>query len=721
MKMDASYNLITLQHELLMSIGAHTDPDEMLKLFSLKLIKALNLKRIYLIQKKNEFIEIEESVFSIPPTTIDFLQEHPKLSSFKNSFAPTVTNFFEEIEYEQGYIYCFGVKDLGYLFFERRLKPLDEDLLESLITPMNRFAQMYLSKQQFVLNIKQKEKIKKMSAILELDKLKFETILGAIDDGVIAINKQKEIIFANTSAYKAMGIEDKTELSKKYYEYFRLFSLDNTQDNTRSLEKLAIENTDWSVETPFIFKTKNTNESICEIKVQEIKDRRQKISFQDSYFVVTFHDITETYKMEQELAWQASHDHLTGCCNRAGFEKELNKLIERRQGNHALICMDLDNFKQVNDISGHQAGDALLKRITSLIDSEIRENDILARVGGDEFSIIAKNCDIETTKDMSERIRSKIEDFRFQWEDNVFSVGMSIGISEITPEDNDPEIIYFKADEACMQSKKNGRNQVTIAQQYVKNKTTARENSNYINFINKSLSANNLSFNFLLYQQSIKALSNNDTDHVEILLRMNYDGKIINPNAFIPTAERYGKITDIDLWVIKNSLEYLKENDITSVNVNLSGKTLNDDIAMIKLYELIAEHSENTHRLCLEITETNAITNLAKCIDFMEKTADLGVTFALDDFGTGVSSFGNLKNLPVKYLKIDGLFIKDICNNKIDQIVVRSIIEAATAMEIKTVAEYVENQSIYNKISKLGADFAQGYHINKPEELLIQH
>jgi len=200
---------------------------------------------------------------------------------------------------------------------------------------------------------------------------------------------------------------------------------------------------------------------------------------------------------------------------------------------------------------------------------------------------------------------------------------------------------------------------------------------------------------------------------------MEHNNKIILPNAFLPAAERYGKIAAIDLWVVKNSFDYIKHCKSVDVNVNLSGITLSDDCARQQLYELISEHPEEAKNLCLEITETVAITNLAKCIQFMNNISKLGVSFVLDDFGTGVSSFGYLKSLPVKYLKIYGSFIRDICNNEIDQIVVRSITEAAKAMSIQTVAEYVEDAEILEMISEIGVDFAQGYHLNKPERLVI--
>ncbi|MEB8433526.1 EAL domain-containing protein [Cocleimonas sp. KMM 6892] len=713
-------SLISLQHELLLSIGTHTSPEALLKEFSFKAIKTLNLKRIHFFQKSNKLVGIRKKSFCIPLSAKDIISENQKLARYYNKLLPTENSFIEEIEHNGSFFYSFGIKNFGYILLERRLKAFDESLIQALIPPVLRFSIAYLSRKQFELNTKQRNKIHEISSMLRLDKQKFESILGAIKDGVIAININKKIFYANDSARAYMDVEKHTDIDKKYYEYFRLLNIDQTEDITQKLERYASKNTSWSPKESVVFKTQSGKTSVCEINVQKIKDKRQNHTGSNYYFVITFHDITETYEMEQTLAWQATHDHLTECLNRSGFEKILDHIvIKNTSHNHALIYMDLDRFKYVNDLGGHLAGDALLKQVAEIMQQEIRESDHLARIGGDEFCIITKRCEIEYAVELSHRIREKVERLRFQWKDNVFTIGISIGVTSIKPGDKDADMVFFKADDACMLSKNNGRNQVTLAQENALNtsKKDPTRQINYINHVNKSLSSIDDSYNFVLYQQQIMAIAEEEKDHIEILLRMEHKNKIILPNAFLPAAERYGKIAAIDLWVVKNSLEYIKHCKDTDVNVNLSGITLSDDCARKQLYQLISEHPEEAKNLCLEITETVAITNLNKCIRFMNNASQYGVSFALDDFGTGVSSFGYLKNLPVKYLKIDGSFIRDICTNEIDQIVVRSITEAAKAMSIQTVAEFVEDAEILRKISEIGVDFAQGYHLNKPERL----
>jgi diguanylate cyclase (GGDEF)-like protein len=457
-----------------------------------------------------------------------------------------------------------------------------------------------------------------------------------------------------------------------------------------------------------------------------MKDTKGAENITEQYFVSTFHDISETYQMEQKLKWQATHDPLTQCLNRRGFEEQLKGLVETtgRQSNHALICMDLDRFKHVNDIGGHSAGDALLQQVTVLMQQEIRESDFLARVGGDEYCIILYETTRQESMEVAERIRKQIDRLRFKWEDNIFTIGISLGVSEITPEENDTDAIFLRADEACMSSKENGRNQVTFAHivdvldDSGESQSTEWLHMNYLNCVNKSLSDSDDEYQIVLFKQDIRSIADETLpDHQEVLIRIEYQNRFILPNAFLPAAERCGKVCDIDLWVLANTLEYLVNNQDVYLNVNISGVTLSDDASRSKIFELICEYPREAKQLCIEITETAAITNLTKCIAFVERISNLGVSFALDDFGTGVSSFHYLKNLPVKYLKIDGSFIEDICSNKIDEIVVQSIVAAASAMKIKTVAEYVSNEKILSRVKDLGIDYAQGFCLSRPEEL----
>jgi Amt family ammonium transporter len=383
--------------------------------------------------------------------------------------------------------------------------------------------------------------------------------------------------------------------------------------------------------------------------------------------------------------------------------------------NHVLLFLDLDRFKIVNDVCGHQAGDLLLQQISEIISIDIRATDVLSRLGGDEFGIILHDCTLEYALDLAERIKQSVAKYRFSWEKSLFSIGVSIGVSNIDKLTTDVEKIMSQADMACYSAKENGRNQVYLAETNQEDLVDQKTNTNFVSLVNSAIEENRL----ILYGQIIEPLTNKETEspHIEILLRMTDGDKLIPPDAFLPIAERYGKIRDIDLWVLNKSIEYLKKNQHYHININLSGVTLSDGNALAEIVETVESNPEEASRICFEITETAVITNLDKCVTFIKDLQVFGCTFALDDFGSGLSSFSYLKHLPVKYLKIDGSFIKDICNNRTDEIVVSSIHQTAKALSIKTVAEYVSNDEIYNAVKNIGIDFAQGYKIGKPQPL----
>jgi diguanylate cyclase (GGDEF)-like protein/PAS domain S-box-containing protein len=714
-----------LQHELLMSLGASVVPEETLKNFAERAIKALGLRCVYVLEKDNPILGLDSSIHTVPKTAADF-SRHEHLKKFDNCGFPEESDYVEEIVKDNTYWYCFSLKNLGFMIFEREEKPFDSSVITALIAPVARFTQAYVDRKQFLLNENHRKHIKTISDRVQSEKYRLEHIFRTIRDGVLVLDNDGLVYFANLAAHKLFGLDENYQLEDHFTYYFRILEIGTKKDLTRTIVECCSENGEWLSNEPVILTTWEDKEVIVRLNVKGMKDTKGAENITEQYFVSTFQDISETYQMEQKLKWQATHDPLTQCLNRRGFEEQLKELVSLtgRQSNHALICMDLDRFKHVNDIGGHSAGDALLQQVTVLMQQEIRETDFLARVGGDEYCIILYETTRQESIDIAERIRKQIDRLRFKWEDNIFTIGISLGVSEITPEENDTDVIFLRADEACMSSKENGRNQVTFA--HVVDVMDASEDSqssewlhmNYLNCVNKSLSDSDDEYQIVLFKQDIRSIADEELpDHQEVLIRIEYQDRLILPNAFLPAAERCGKVCDIDLWVLANTLEYLVHNRDVHLNVNISGVTLSDDASRSKIFELICEYPREAKQLCIEITETAAITNLTKCIAFVERISNLGVSFALDDFGTGVSSFHYLKNLPVKYLKIDGSFIEDICSNKIDEIVVQSIVAAASAMKIKTVAEYVSDQKILSRVKDLGIDYAQGYCLSKPVEL----
>ena len=725
MNAPSPHNLIMLQHELLMSLGASVVPEETLKHFAMRAIKALHLRCVYVLEKDNPILGLESSIHKVPRAAADFAH-YECLRKFDNCGFPDTSNFVEEIAVGSQYWYCFSLKNLGYIIFERRGKPLEQSVISALIAPVARLTQAYVDRKQFLLNENHRQHIKSISDRVQSEKYRLEHIFRTIRDGVLVLDNDGLVYFANLAAHKLFGLDENYQLEDHFTYYFRILEIGTKKDLTRTIVECCAENGEWLSNDPVILTTWEDKEVIVRLNVKGMKDTKGAENLTEQYFVSTFQDISETYQMEQKLKWQATHDPLTQCLNRRGFEEQLKALVETagRQSNHALICMDLDRFKHVNDIGGHSAGDALLQQVTVLMQQEIRETDFLARVGGDEYCIILYETTRQESMEVAERIRKQIDRLRFKWEDNIFTIGISLGVSEITPEENDTDAIFLRADEACMSSKENGRNQVTFAhvvdvlEDSDGSQGTEWLHMNYLNCVNKSLSDTDDEYQIVLFKQDICSIADGELpDHQEVLIRIEYQNRLIMPNAFLPAAERCGKVCDIDLWVLANTLEYLANHRDVYLNVNISGVTLSDDASRSKIFELICEYPREAKQLCIEITETAAITNLTKCIAFVERISNLGVSFALDDFGTGVSSFHYLKNLPVKYLKIDGSFIEDICSNKIDEIVVQSIVAAASAMKIKTVAEYVSDEKILSRVKELGIDYAQGFCLSRPEEL----
>lgn len=441
----------------------------------------------------------------------------------------------------------------------------------------------------------------------------------------------------------------------------------------------------------------------------------------NTFFTAYLRDLTEAHKLQQELTYQASHDALTGLMNRRIFEIHLEHLIEETddQSEHCLLFLDLDQFKVVNDSSGHLAGDELLRQISQLLQQNKRASDTLARLGGDEFALLLEGCPIEKAKQVASILVKAVQKYQFYWEDKMFTVGISIGLVPVQGRAINYSELMSAADAACYKAKEEGRNRYHIYKYDDEELASRRGALSWISRIQEAIQEDN----FVLYKQAIKPIGK-ETDasklHCEILLRMkDAEENLIGPDQFIPAAERYNLMKSVDKWVIEKTFSWLSSlgNNLGQINlcsINLSGSTITDSsiasyiIGMLKKYNLPAEI------ICFEITETVAITNLVKATQFLDELHQQGVCFALDDFGSGVSSFGYLKNLPVDYLKIDGQFVKDITTNPINRSMVKSINEIGQVMGKKTIAEYVEDQQTVEMLEDIGVDFIQGYVYSRP-------
>ncbi|MEM9531796.1 MAG: EAL domain-containing protein [Pseudomonadota bacterium] len=444
------------------------------------------------------------------------------------------------------------------------------------------------------------------------------------------------------------------------------------------------------------------------------------------YSVLQVQDVTEQRNMTEELEYRANFDELTGLSNRGAFDAALAKAYvdAQREGPDAfLMYMDLDQFKVVNDTSGHAAGDELLKAVSDLLKTVVRRDDVVGRLGGDEFAIILWACPAEVANRIAEQIRTQIEDLQFQWCDETHRVGVSIGVVCIDPSFGEVSDIQQLADAACYEAKSRGRNQVHMVRGDQKQLSDQRGEARWAQKLRDAIEHNH----FALYGQKIIPTDENSNEppRLEILLRMRDtdNQKLIPPGAFLPAAERYGVSVKLDEWVVANLLRTLFVHQAVGAAeqrlwINLSGTSISDARFGKFLVETVQQSLFKPGTINFEITETAVIRNIADAGRLMHSLKELGCQFALDDFGSGLSSFGYLKRLPVDYLKIDGMFVRDIVNDETDRIFVRSIIDIAHTLGIKTIAEYVENDEIFAMVRELGADYVQGFGVHKPEMLI---
>jgi diguanylate cyclase (GGDEF)-like protein/PAS domain S-box-containing protein len=430
-------------------------------------------------------------------------------------------------------------------------------------------------------------------------------------------------------------------------------------------------------------------------------------------------DITESHLLSQQLNYQATHDPLTGLVNRREFEQRLGRVVKACRDDaseHALCYLDLDQFKVVNDTCGHDAGDELLRQVSALLRDKVRTRDTIARLGGDEFGLLLERCTLNQANRVAQAVRDAVDEFRFNWAGRNFRLGASIGVIPINFGSGTVANVMRSADAACYAAKDAGRNRIHVYREDSFEMAQRHQEMQRIVELNNAFDEDR----FVLYQQPIHSLKDIGAENrfCEVLVRMvDEAGFPVLPANFLSTAERYNMAIQLDSWVVNGVLDWLATEQDVHCTINLSGVSIADEDFLRFMLDSIDDRGVEANRICLEITETAAIQNLSKATRFIEQLRDYGCCFALDDFGSGLSSFAYLKNLPVDFLKIDGFFVRDMVEDRINYELVKSINDVGQVMGKRTIAEFVENAATLRALREIGVDYAQGFDIAKPRPI----
>lgn len=543
--------------------------------------------------------------------------------------------------------------------------------------------------------------------------------LNSIGDGVITTNAEAYVNYMNPVAEMITGWMSSeaegqpiAEVFKTYHEYTRVPAVAPIVHCLE--EKRSIRG-----KSNLLLRSKQGGEVILEVSASPIRGSNGEISGA----VMVFKDSTAARNLEKQLTFHASHDAVTGLKNRQVFDQEVQLAIAdciSPQAHHVLCHLDINEFKMVNESRGSQAGDKLLKEVARLVGGRVRNpSDAISRVGGHEFAFLLRHCPLEAAQRICAEIISDFESFKFSWEGAEYDISIGIGLTNINQDNKDPLDIFTTAKAACITAQESGSNRMHYASADEDNTAQRRGE---VQLASEILQAKKEE-RFTLFCQTIKSLKDPSDLSYEILIRMiDEDGNIVSPAAFLPAAERYNLMPQVDRWVVENTFEWLHKNPeklakITHFSVNLSGVSLSDEQMYEDIRVLFERFNIPPEKICFEITETAAVKNYSVAQKFIAAIRELGCEFSLDDFGSGMSSFAYLKNMQVDYLKIDGMFVKDILTDDWDRSMVSSINDIGHVSGLRTIAEFVENEEIEAKLKEIGIDYVQGYGISKPMPL----
>lgn len=542
----------------------------------------------------------------------------------------------------------------------------------------------------------------------------FEALLNSMHDALIAFSSERTIRFLNPVAANLTGWNADQVIGRHLDDLFTLY--DHTSELAAAIPfQLVLEGKDFSFENVYILTGQEGRISIA----GSITPTRTVDQIDGG--LITFRDVTSIKEMSEIIEYQASHDSLTGLMNREEFFLrllEISNAAETERRSHSFIFLDLDQFKIVNDVCGHLAGDELLRQISNTIAGNLMsEEHLAARLGGDEFGILLLDTPLFRGVTVAQHLLRNINR-KFIWQKNAFHITASVGLVPVSGTRTDGYSILAAADDAAYLAKEAGGNTVRVYETTDHTFLKRRGEMQWISRLNHALEGDR----FVLWGQKLAAANGSDLDHLEVLIRMvDHDESLISPGDFIPAAEKYNLMPAVDRWVLHRAIEHLKERTVNGrrpiFSINLSAASIADERSLDYIKNLFATTGVDPGQICFEITETTAIANMSRATSFINRLKDLGATFALDDFGNGFSSFAYLKHLPVDFLKIDGSFVRGIADDPIDYALVESVNTIGHAIGMKTIAEYVKDDRIRKLLEDMGVDYLQGYQIAMPEPL----
>jgi diguanylate cyclase (GGDEF)-like protein/PAS domain S-box-containing protein len=545
--------------------------------------------------------------------------------------------------------------------------------------------------------------------------------LDSLGEGIITTDVSGRIDYVNQAGEQLIGVSAIDALGKTIPDIITLVD----EADRRSLgdpvrQCLASQSKVTVGRRGLMISRGGGDEQSVELTVTPLKGQKGDLTGT----AIIVRDVSESRGLTRQMSYQASHDALTGLVNRREFERRLQEALETAHSNvarHVLCYLDLDRFKVVNDSAGHMAGDTMLREVAALVKETVRDSDTVGRLGGDEFGLLLVGCPLEKARQIADDVVRKVTDYRFVWKDKIFNIGVSVGLIEISRESGAPEEVMSAADSACYIAKKQG-NHVHVYSARDEAVARHRGEIQWLQRLQGALKENR----FELMAQPIVATGSLSVQGpaLEILLRLQDDDVPggISPTEFLQAAERYRLMSDVDRWVVQTALTALGRGSIRippsrSLAINLSGQTLGDPQFLEFVVDMLDRTGVLPHQLCFEVTENSVITNIEHAQRFIGVLHGIGCHFALDDFGRGLSSFGNLKNLSLDYLKIDGSFIRNLGVDSVNQAMVAAMIKLARTLNFQVVAEQVEDGGSLEAAKTMGVDFVQGFHLGRPQPL----